>query len=38
MKLKMAVIGLGLTAALTAMALGMLQAVGNEMKKHVKTA
>ncbi len=38
MKLKMAALGLGLTAALTVMALGMLQAVEHELKKHVKTA
>ncbi len=36
MKLKMAVIGLGLTAALTAMALGMLKAVEQELRKNVR--
>lgn len=37
MKLKMAILGLTLTAALTAAALGMLKAVEQELRKNVKT-
>ena len=37
MKLKMIALGLGLTAALTAAALGMLAAVERELSKNVKT-
>ena len=38
MRFKLAIIGLGLTAALTVTALGMLKAVENELRKNVKTA
>lgn len=38
MKLKMAMLGLTLTAALTITALGMLKAVEHELRKNVKTA
>ena len=38
MKLKMAMLGLTLTAALTVMALGMLKAVENERRKNVRSA
>lgn len=37
MKFKMAMLGLGLTAALTLTALGMLKAVEQELRKNVKT-
>jgi len=37
MKLKLAVLGLSLTAALTVAALGMLKAVEHELSKNVKT-
>lgn len=36
MKLKLAIIGLGLTAALTVTALGMLKAIEQELLKHGK--
>ena len=35
MKLKMTILGLGLTAALTGLALSMLVAVGQELGRHV---
>ena len=38
MKLKMVLLGLSLTAALTAAALGMLKAVEQELSRNVKTA
>lgn len=38
MKFKLAIIGLGLTAALTLTALGMLKAVEQELRRNVKTA
>ena len=38
MKLKMALLGITLTAALTAMALTSLMAVERELRKNVKTA
>ena len=38
MKLKLAMIGLALTAALTMTALGMLKAAEEELKKHGKPA
>ena len=38
MRFKMAILGLTLTAALTAAAMGMLKLVEEELKKNVRTA